>query len=186
MIFLLVIFLIILSLSFNEQFHLRAKRIQRPINVYYKDYSEKLSKEQKDKLMKILLYGKNTEPEDDTANSIDINKMYAKEKELESLLKGQEELSRQIRKELHGYTRGNKQMSIKYNHGINTTNGDDSTDVKKGEDHFDVDTEIDVSTDSMREPIVLIKIPAVNIYNQMEMLHDIGDLMDLKNEDMFY
>lgn len=79
-----------------------------------------------------------------------------------------------------------RRMSIRYNHGEKGAGGGDSTEANADGDHFDVDTEIDVPTELMREPVVLVKIPAVNIYDQMEMLHDVGELMDINNEDVFY
>ncbi|GAB65776.1 hypothetical protein PCYB_072780 [Plasmodium cynomolgi strain B] len=161
--------------------------MQRPLNVYYRDYSANLSNEQRDKLMKIRLDDEGDgKPQDDVADAIDMNRMHTQERELEALLKGQTELSGKIREDLRGRTRKNKRMSIKYNHGENGAASGDSTEANTDGDHFDVDTEIDVPTDSMREPVVLVKIPAVSIYDQMEMLHDVGELMDINNEDAFY
>ncbi|CAA9987473.1 conserved Plasmodium protein, unknown function [Plasmodium knowlesi strain H] len=181
------IFSFFLSLSLERQIGLVAKRMQRPLNVYYRDYSAHLPIEERDKLMKMKLDDEGNENlQDDIEGAIDINKMHAQESELGALLKGQMELSRQIREDLRGRTRKNKQMSVKYNHGDSDAVDGYWTGENKDAEHFDVDTEIEVPTDSMREPVVLVKIPAVDIYDQMEMLHDVGHLMDIKNEDVLY
>ncbi|SCO66524.1 conserved Plasmodium protein, unknown function [Plasmodium vivax] len=180
------IFSFFLSLSLGEQICLGAKRMQRPLNVYYRDYSANLSNEQRDKLMNIMLHEGDDKPQDDLADAFDMNTLHAQEGELGALIKGQTELSRQMREDLRGRTRKNRRMSIRYNHGEKGAGGGDSTEANADGDHFDVDTEIDVPTELMREPVVLVKIPAVNIYDQMEMLHDVGELMDINNEDVFY
>ncbi|ANQ07579.1 Uncharacterized protein PCOAH_00017160 [Plasmodium coatneyi] len=201
------IFSFFLSLSLDKQIVLGAKRMQRPLNVYYRDYSANLSNEQRDKLMKIKLHDEGDErPQDDLGGATDINKMHAQERELRALLKGQrEDLRGRTRKSYtksghagtsttnlcntlhhHSPTFIDKRMSVKYNHGENGAADGDSTEESTDGDHFDVDTEIDVPIDSMREPVVLVKIPAVDIYEQMEMLHDVGQLMDINNEDVFY
>ncbi|KJP88600.1 hypothetical protein AK88_01680 [Plasmodium fragile] len=181
------IFSFFLSLSLDKQFGLTAKRMQRPLNVYYRDYSANLSNEQREKLMKIKLHDEQDgKLQEDLAGAIDMNKIHAAGRELGALLKGQTDLSLQIPHDLRGRTRKNKRMSITYNHAENGAGGGDLMEAKADGEHFDVDTEIDVPIDLMREPVVLVKIPAVDIYDQMEMLHDVGKLMDINNEDVLY
>ncbi|EUD68025.1 hypothetical protein C922_01637 [Plasmodium inui San Antonio 1] len=212
------IFSFLLSLSLDKQIGLGAKRMQRPLNVYYRDYSANLSNEQRDKLMKIMLDDEGDgKPQGNLGGAIDMNEMHVQERELGALLKEQTDLSGQIREDSRGRTRKSdtkdgptgacgggagglqnkptqqasatdlhKRMSIRYNHGENGASGSDLTEANEDGDHFDVDTEIDVPIDLMREPVVLVKIPVVGIYDQMEMLHDVGKLIDVNNEDVFY
>lgn len=181
------IFSFLLSLSLDKQIGLGAKRMERPLNVYYRDYSANLSNEQRDKLMKIMLDDEGDgKPQGNLGGAIDMNEMHVQERELGALLKEQTDLSGQIREDSRGRTRKNKRMSIRYNHGENGASGSDLTEANEDGEHFDVDTEIDVPIDLMREPVVLVKIPVVGIYDQMEMLHDVGKLIDVNNEDVFY
>ncbi|EUD72041.1 hypothetical protein YYG_02742 [Plasmodium vinckei petteri] len=77
-------------------------------------------------------------------------------------------------------------MSIKYNHDTKKINLDTEQNMEKEENAFDVDTEINVSTNTLSEPIVVIKVPWINLYDQIEMEHEIGKLIDLDNEELFY
>ncbi|SBT70976.1 conserved Plasmodium protein, unknown function [Plasmodium malariae] len=43
-----------------------------------------------------------------------------------------------------------------------------------------------VSMDSMREPLVVIKIPSLNFYDLIEIQHDVGNLISVNNEELFY
>lgn len=79
--------------------------MQRPLNVYYRDYSANLSNEQRDKLMNIMLHEGDDKPQDDLADAFDMNTLHAQEGELGALVKGQTELSRQMREDLRGGTR---------------------------------------------------------------------------------
>ncbi|KAI4839437.1 hypothetical protein MKS88_001988 [Plasmodium brasilianum] len=172
--------------SLNENKYLNAKVIHRPINVYYKDYSAHLPNEQRDKLMKILLNNEYNEEKDEVENIIDIKKIYEKEKDLENLLSKQTNLSKIIKEELRGYLKKNRKMSVKYDHEEKNDNSGIEQNSKKGGHVFDVNTHIDVSMDSMREPLVVIKIPSLNFYDLIEIQHDVGNLISVNNEELFY
>ncbi|SCQ16190.1 conserved Plasmodium protein, unknown function [Plasmodium ovale] len=173
-------------ISYDEKIFHQAKVTQRPVNVYYRDYSQNLPNDQRDKLMKILLEGEQNEEGEDIAHTINVNKINEREKGLETLLKEHEELSSQIRDELKGYIKRNMKMSVKYDHVCAHSNSCTEQNEKTGKDTFDVDTQIEASPNSMEEPIVVIKIPSLNIYDQMEMENDIGNLIGLNNEELFY
>ncbi|CRG99413.1 conserved Plasmodium protein, unknown function [Plasmodium relictum] len=178
------LFFIFLFFSFNKNIDALSKVIKPPINVYYKDYSENLPNEEKDKLMKILL--ESEEKEENENMNMNIQKMQEKEKNLGTLMKEQEKLSKKIHNELKGYIKRNRNISIKYTHDEKDFNSENKNNLKKDGNSLDVDTEIEASLDSMQAPIVIIKIPSVNIYDQFEIQNNIGELIDLNNEELFY
>ncbi|VEV56025.1 conserved Plasmodium protein, unknown function [Plasmodium vinckei vinckei] len=181
-----ILYLFFLLISFNEYFFNKGKITHSPINVYYKNYSEHLPNDQRDKLMDILLHSPENDTNFDMFNSIDVKKIEENGKGLDMLLKKQEELSNKIRKELKGYNKRSEKMSIKYNHDAKKINSDTEKNMEKEENVFDVDTKIDVSPNTLSEPIVVIKVPWINLYDQIEMDHEIGKLIDLDNEELFY
>ncbi|WBY56780.1 hypothetical protein Py17XNL_000801805 [Plasmodium yoelii yoelii] len=136
--------------------------------------------------MDILLHSPENETNFDMFNSIDIKKIEENEKGLDTLLKKQKELSNKIRNELKGYNKRSEKMSIKYNHDTKKINSDTEKNMEKEKNVFDVDTEIDVSANTLSEPIIVIKVPWINLYDQIEMEHEIGKLIDLDNEELFY
>ncbi|CDU17604.1 hypothetical protein YYC_02564 [Plasmodium yoelii 17X] len=181
-----ILYLFFLLISFNDNFFNKGKITHSPINVYYKNYSDHLTNNQRDKLMDILLHSPENETNFDMFNSIDIKKIEENEKGLDTLLKKQKELSNKIRNELKGYNKRSEKMSIKYNHDTKKINSDTEKNMEKEKNVFDVDTEIDVSANTLSEPIIVIKVPWINLYDQIEMEHEIGKLIDLDNEELFY
>ncbi|SCM20284.1 conserved Plasmodium protein, unknown function [Plasmodium chabaudi adami] len=181
-----ILYLFFLLISFNENFFNKGKITHSPINVYYKNYSEHLPNDQRDKLMDILLHSPENDTDFDMFNSIDVKKIEENGKGLDMLLKKQEELSNKIREELKKYNKRGEKMSIKYNHDNKKINSDTEQNMEKEENVFDVDTEIDVSANTLSEPIVVIKVPWINLYDQIEMENEIGKLIDLDNEELFY
>ncbi|CRG96750.1 conserved Plasmodium protein, unknown function [Plasmodium gallinaceum] len=180
------IFPILFFFSFNKKIYGLSKIIKPHINVYYKDYSENLPSDEKDKLMKILLENDENEENENISENMNIEKMEEKEKNLEILMKEQENLSNKIYNELKGYIKRDRNISIKYVHDEEDFISEDKNNLKKDENILNVDTEINGSLDSLQAPIVMIKIPSVNIYNQFEIQRDIGKLIDLNNEELFY
>lgn len=100
-----ILYLFFLLVSFNENFFNKGKITHSPINVYYKNYSDHLPNDQRDRLMDILLHNPENDTKFDMFNSIDIKKIEENEKGLATLLKKQEELSNKIKKELNGYNK---------------------------------------------------------------------------------
>ncbi|SOS78435.1 conserved Plasmodium protein, unknown function [Plasmodium sp. gorilla clade G1] len=180
--------LVISFLLFTKNNEIGSKLIHQPINVYYKDYSEGLTINQKDKLMEILLHNYDYESQDTTSSHDDhINIIDDKEKNIQAIMKDQEILNNKIKEELNKYIKRNKKMNVKYDHksrdeNINSNNNDEDMN---NTNTFDVNTQIEVPINLVKEPIVLIKVPTIDLFDKIRIEEDILNLMDINEEDLF-
>ncbi|SOV14286.1 conserved Plasmodium protein, unknown function [Plasmodium sp. gorilla clade G2] len=180
--------LVISFLLFNKHNEIGSKLIHPPINVYYKDYSEGLNINQKDKLIDILLHNYDNESQDiSSSNDNHINIMNDKEKNIQAIMKDQQMLNNKIKEELNKYIKRNKKMNVKYDHknkddNINSNNNDEDMN---NTNTFDVNTQIEVPINLVKEPIVLIKVPTIDLFDKIRIEEDILNLMNINEKDLF-